>query len=160
MALRQFIDRVFQREEMDGDGRCPTYLVRWTLLTLWSGIAVYLHHFVGDDWSFDLHDHPKRFISIGLWGAYVEGVPTPDDSSDVAALLTGVTWRIYRAPWIRTFPAKHIHRIELLPDRRPCWTLVLVLRTSRPWGFWHRGVWIPWRTYVNSDTATEMKSCH
>jgi hypothetical protein len=154
----KFLDRLFRREEMDGDGRCPTYLVRWTLLSLWSGIGLYLHHFVGDDWSLDLHDHPKRFVSIGLKGRYREGTPTPETSDDIAALFTGVTWRTYRAPWVRTFPAEHIHRIELV-DGRPCWTLVLVLRTSRPWGFWHQHVWIPWRQYVGSETATKMKSC-
>ena len=154
----RLIDRWFKREEMDGDGRCATYLVRWTLLKLWGGIGLYLHHFVGDDWSLDLHDHPKRFISVGLKGSYREATPTPATSCDAAALLTGVTWRTYRAPWVRTFPAEHIHRIELI-DGRPCWTLVLVLRTVRPWGFWHQRRWIQWRTYVGSEAATKMKSC-
>lgn len=156
--MKNWLNRFFQREEMDGDGRCATYLVRWTLLKWWGGRGLYLHHFVGDDWSLDLHDHPKRFISIGLRGSYLEATPTPVDSRDVADLLTGLTWRVYRAPWIRTFPARHIHRIELI-DGRPCWTLVMVLKTVRPWGFWHRGEWIPWRKYVNSETATLMKSC-
>lgn len=151
-ARRRLIDRVFQREEMDGAGRCPTYLVRWTLLKLWGGRGLYLHHFVGDDWSRDLHDHPKRFISIGLWGRYIEEVMRPD------SFTTATREVMYCAPWIRTFPAHHIHRIRLV-DGRPCWTVVLVLRTVRRWGFWHAGNWIPWREYVNSDTATKMKAC-
>lgn len=151
--LREWIDHVFEREEMDGDGRCATYLVRWTLLKLPGRRGVYLHHFVGDDWSLDLHDHPKRFISIGLWGKYLEHVP-------VVALpyATCTMSRRYRAPWIRTFPAEHIHRITLIAGK-PCWTLVIVLKTVRPWGFWHEGRWIPWRRYVVSNTATKMKSC-
>jgi len=156
--VTRWLDRVFQREEMDGDGRCPTYLVRWTLLKLWGGRGLYLHHFVGDDWSLDLHDHPKRFVSFGLWGRYREGTPADAGSGDVGELLTGVQWRTYRAPWIRTFPARHIHRIELI-DGRPCWTAVLVLKTVRRWGFWSRGSWVPWREYVGSETATERKSC-
>lgn len=154
-----WFDRIFQREEMDGDGRCPTYLVRWTLLKLWGGRSVYLHHFVGDDWSLDLHDHPKRFVSIGLKGSYREGTPTDPASDDVAALFTGVTWQTYRAPWLRTFPARHIHRIELLEDRLACWTLVIVLKSVRRWGFWHDGRFVGWREYVGSETATKMKSC-
>lgn len=157
------LDRFFQREEMDGDGRCPTYLVRWTLLKLWGGRAVYLHKFVGDDWSLDLHDHPKRFVSIGLWGHYIEETPlieffggSPNSNLPESRLITQS--REYRAPWLRTFPAEHIHRIRLV-DRQPCWTLVLVLRTSRAWGFWHQNAWIPWRQYVGSDAATRMKSC-
>jgi len=152
--MRRWLDRWFEHEIMNGDGRCPVYLHRWTLLTF-GPYSVYLHHFVGDDWSFDLHDHPKRFISIGLWGSYVEETPTRDRPGFL-------DHTIYRAPWVRTFPATHIHRIRLtgpFNDRRPCWTLVIVLRAVRAWGFWHDGEWIPWREYVDSDTATEMKSC-
>lgn len=179
--MRRWLDRIFQREEMDGDGRCATYLVRWTLLKWWGGRGLYLHHFVGDDWSRDLHDHPKRFISIGLWGTYVEQVANRERLRLAAEnggrepniypcgcsrLKVGVGLcdqfsdpeRFYRAPWVRTFPADHIHRIRLI-DGRPCWTLVVVLKTVRKWGFWHRGSWIPWREYVNSETATRMKSC-
>lgn len=150
--MSAFLNRFFRREEMDGDGRCATYLVRWTLLKWWGGRSVYLHHFVGDDWSRDLHDHPKRFISIGLWGRYVEESMRRDSFS------TATMSREYRAPWIRTFPAAHIHRLRLV-DGRPCWTLVIVLKTTRSWGFWHAGSWVPWRTYVGSEAATRMKSC-
>jgi hypothetical protein len=93
-----------------------------------------------------MHDHPKRFVSIGLLGAYVEATPDRPD-------------RVYRAPWLRTFPAEHVHHIRLLPDRKPCWTLVIVFKAVRPWGFWHLGRWIHWRDYVNSETADAMKNC-
>jgi hypothetical protein len=174
---RTWFDRIFQREEMNGDGRCGTYLVRWTLMRFWSGIGVYLHHFTGDDWSRDLHDHPKRFISIGLWGSYIEETPAaPDVIHDADVCGCGnaaawcpfnpsatdvepfTTWRLYRAPWVRTFPAEHIHRIRLV-NGHPCWTLVIVLKTERAWGFWSLGRWIPWREYVASDTATRRKAC-
>lgn len=154
--LKNFVDRVFRVEEINGGNRCPTYLYRWTLFQprrprwLWRGFGVYLHKFVGDDWSRDLHDHPKRFISIGLWGEYVEWTPRA---------LAG---RGYRAPWIRTFPASHIHRITLAPHRRPCWTLVIVLRHVREWGFWHEGEFIHWKEYVrgaSSWIADRMRAC-
>jgi hypothetical protein len=215
------LNRLFEREEMDGDGRCATYLVRWTLLKLPGKRGIYLHHFVGDDWCLDLHDHPKRFVSIGLLGRYLEETPGAwedgrwEVSRDDDGAMVRVRWslpddqgahlyvrhypgggwgenacerearsfndegrrpsewrsghrvslrrlttvkRVYRAPWIRTFPANYIHRISLI-DRRPCWTLVMVLKNVRPWGFWHGGTWVPWREYVASDTATKMKSC-
>lgn len=151
--MRRILNRLFQREEMDGDGRCPTYLVRWTLLKLPNGRGIYLHHFLNDDWSLDRHDHPKRFISVGLRGGYVEEIEKDR--------WEGV--EVYNAPWIRTFPAAHRHRLLMFKDRHgrslPCWTLVIVLKNQRRWGFWHAGKWIPWRDYVNSETATEMKSC-
>jgi hypothetical protein len=139
----KWFDRTFRLEEINGRERCPTYLYRWTLLKArnWS---VYLHHFVGDDWSRDLHDHPKRFISIGLWGRYLEETPTGS--------------KVYRAPWIRTFPAEHIHRLSMI-DGHDCWTLVVVLKAVRGWGFWNGGNFIPWRKYVDSETADKMKVC-
>jgi hypothetical protein len=141
----KLLNRLFKLEEINGKNRCPTYLYRWTLLACrW--FSVYVHHFVGDDWSRDMHDHPKRFISIGLKGQYVE--ETPHGSQR------------YRAPWVRSFPAHHIHRLRLVPGTGDCWTLVIVLRAVRPWGFWHEGRWIPWKEYVGDEgIADKMKSC-
>jgi hypothetical protein len=163
--IESLLCRVFRHEEINGGERCPTYLHRWTIFQprrprrIWRGVGVYLHKFVGDDWSSDLHDHPKRFISIGLRGAYREATPPAEGSQDVGELLTGVSWRTYTAPWIRTFPAEHKHRLELLEDRRPCWTLVIVLRSVRDWGFWTRKGWIFWRDYVRSEDADRAKTC-
>lgn len=141
------LDRIFgPAEEINGAHRCPTYLYRWTLLAKRGLFGVYLHHFVGDDWSLDLHDHPKRFISIGLWGWYFED--TPHET------------KRYSAPWVRTFPAEHIHRLRV-PSKN-CWTLVIVLKPIREWGFWHEGRFIGWRSYVNGadrDIANKMKAC-
>ena len=140
------IEKLFGKpEEINGAFRCPTYLYRWHICsTRW--FKAYLHHFVADDWSLDLHDHPKRFISVGLRGSYIEDMPQGS-----------VT---YHAPWIRTFPATHIHRLRV-PSKN-CWTLVIVLKAVRQWGFWHGGKFIPWRSYVegeDSAVADRMKAC-
>jgi hypothetical protein len=130
---------VFRKEEINGE-RCPTYLYRWRLLSL--GFAkVYLHNFVGNDWTKDLHDHPKRFISIGLRGSYIEETPGGE--------------REYIAPWVRTFPATHRHRLRAAH----CWTLAIVGPVVRDWGFWHQGEWVEWEQYVKSDTATQRRDC-
>jgi hypothetical protein len=140
-------------EEINGAERCPTYLFRWTVAK-WRGRGIYIHHFVGDDWSLDLHDHPKRFVSIGIKGRYVELTPDPKG---------GTKTETFTAPWFRTFPATHIHRLRMvrgwLGEMEDCWTLVIVLKATRPWGFWHLGSFIPWREYVASDTASQSKAC-
>jgi hypothetical protein len=155
MGLSRLLSRLFgQAEEINGHDRCPTYLYRWTMLK-GADWAVYLHHFVGDDWSRDLHDHPKRFISIGLWGWYIE--ETPDFAYDVFPIVRKTR---YRAPWIRTFPAEHIHRLSV-PSKN-CWTLVIVCKRVRDWGFWHEGRFIPWRSYVkgaDAAIADKIKAC-
>ena len=138
-----WLDRYFVKEELDGDGICPTYMFRWTLLRL-PNFQIYLHHFVGDDWTRDLHDHPKRFFSIGLRGSYVEETPHGD--------------RVYTAPWVRTFPATHIHRLRLI-NKEPCWTMVIVTKPVRAWGFWSAGKWVPWASYVDGSAARARKNC-
>jgi hypothetical protein len=134
------LTRLFgEPEEINGHERCPTYLFRWKVWSGRDGRAAYVHRFVADDWSLDFHDHPKRFLSIGLWGSYAEERPGPVASQPRR--------KFYRAPWVRTFPAHHVHRLILIS--RVCWTLVVVLRTERPWGFvTPDGRWIDWRAYV------------
>ena len=142
--MHRFLNRIFGKaEEINGANRCPTYLYRWVIAQKRGWFAAYIHHFVGSDWSLDFHDHPKRFISIGLWGSYVEH--TPQSS------------RVYRAPWVRSFPAEYQHRIDC-PSRN-CWTITIVLKPVRAWGFWNDGVFIPFKEYVDSDLATARKNC-
>lgn len=164
--LFRVLSRLFTLEEINGGQRCPTYLYRWTLFQprrprwLWRGVGVYLHRFVGDDWSRDFHDHPKRFVSIGLCGHYVEETPV-GPIAEGRPLSWAPQFRVFTAPWFRSFPATHIHRLSLL-DGRPCWTLVIVLPAVREWGFWHHGEWIHWREYVRgsmSAIADKMRSC-
>lgn len=150
------LDRIFGvPEEINGGNRCPTYLYRWTIWKDRHKRGVYLHHFVGDDWSRDLHDHPKRFISVGLWGRYVELTPFEPADSEWAKL--GPVRTTWVAPWIRSFPANHIHRLEA----KNCWTLVIVLKPEREWGFWHGGIFMHWKDYVRGKDgiADKMKAC-
>lgn len=145
----KLLSRIFGApEEINGGNRCPTYLYRWVLASN-RHFKIYLHHFVGDDWSLDLHDHPKRFVSIGLNGWYFEHRPSG----------AGTISRKFVAPWIRSFPARHIHRITV--PSKSCWTLVIVGRSVRDWGFWHEKHFIPWRDYVAGKfgIADKMKAC-
>jgi hypothetical protein len=148
--IQHWIDRVFRLEEINGGDICPTYLFRWTMLAT-PLFKVYLHHFVASDWSLDLHDHPKRFVSIGVWGGYTEQTPPPE----------GAEWceyRRYQAPWIRSFPASHMHRL-ILAEGHTCWTIAIVSKAVRQWGFWPDGKWVQWKEYVGSERAKRMKSC-
>jgi len=151
----EILNKFFELEEINGHDRCPTYLYRWTLFKC-KLFKVYLHHFIADDWSLDFHDHPKRFISIGLKGSYWEDIPNPKKGYD-KFIIRNCYSRYYVAPWIRTFPANHIHRLRI--PYKNTWTLIIVLKTEREWGFWHKGIWIHWRKYVDSYLADQEKSC-
>jgi hypothetical protein len=156
-TLRNIIQKITKYETMSGNGVCPIYLERWTLLELF-GCAVYLHRFLGDDWAKDPHDHPRRFISIGLWGWYWEDMFRPAQRLDVEAAAreegvpaVDVTELIhskrYSAPWFRSFPAEHLHRVRA-SECGNTWTLVIVLPKSRRWGFVQDGKWVAFKDYV------------
>lgn len=146
--MLNWIRRYLDREDINGDGLCPTYMVRWTLLrTPW--FKVYLHHFLGDDWAIDPHDHPKAFRSIGLWGSYIE------ERYDSEGVKIGE--KLWRAPWYRFFPAEHIHRIRSR-ETGGAWTICIVGRIQRDWGFWFQHAWIEWSTYVR-QFGRERKDC-
>lgn len=150
--IQALLTRLFSHEEINGGERCPTYMHRWTLARI-GDCAIYLHWFVGDDWTRDLHDHPKRFISIGLAGGYVEQTEA----------WNGQHWRKYsqrfRAPWFRSFPATHRHRLRLGHADKDCWTLVIVGPASREWGFWPEGRFLPHRDYLASSLADQARDC-
>ena len=131
-------------------------MIRWILLcTPW--FAVYLHHFIRDDPG-DLHDHPRGFVSIGLWGEYWEKTP--------------LRLTLFRAPWVRQFPPERRHRILLTPGAT-CWTLAIAGPRVREWGFWETHSWgaswgtgywenfTPWRQYVveHGGVPEEKPSC-
>lgn len=147
MSLRASFNALWRRSDVNGDGVARTYLHRWTLLRLPGARRLYLHHFVGDDWSVDPHDHPKRFVSIGLWGGYDEDVFDPDEGRVVQT----VKWR---APWFRIFPPSHTHRVRSR-HLGGAWTLVYVGPRRQDWGFWLRGEdWVEQRQYLR-DHATD-----
>ena len=132
-SISNFIDRLFRMEEMNGG-------YRWELARV-GGLRIDLHHFVTDDWLGDMHDHPARGISIGLFGKYRE--ETPGGA------------RIYRAPWVRSFPASHTHRITMV-DRGSCWTIMIMLKPVRTWGFWTSAGLKPWDEYGKARGLEEI----
>ena len=127
--ISNLIDHLFRMERINGG-------YRWRLTRIgWLGI--YLHHF-DDDWVGAMHDHPYRIVSIGLLGKYKEETPSGA--------------RIHRAPWVRSFPALHIHRIVMV-DGGSCWTIMIALKPVRTWGFYTSAGWMPWHKYANTDMS-------
>ena len=139
------IDRRFRLDIITrGDGEA--YLMRWRLLdTRWG--RVYLHRFLAAD-DVCLHDHPWAFVSIVLWGGYME--ETPRHTSGPATLLSVLTAPAgrWRGLWsVARRPARWVHRVAELHPTRPTWTLMCVSPPRRPWGFWTPSGWVHHRRY-------------
>lgn len=122
-----------------GDGE--VYLDRWG----WScrgWFGIYLHRMTAPDPGIDLHDHPWPFVSIVLRGGYTEERSDIRDAPKFAAIASAwpdtcrrgveMSWR---AGTIHRVRVDECHRIISL-QRTPTWTLCLIGRKFRNWGFY------------------------
>jgi hypothetical protein len=138
-----------------GDGQGDIFFSRYDLLkTRW--FAVYLHEFYRSDNDRCLHDHTWPFTTIILRGGYWEVVPIDEgcgrrDAWQDFGIGGWEDWRL--APterlwrplgYVGRYSARHAHRIEVDPEKPKPWSLVIVGRKSRAWGFWGPGGWIKW----------------
>lgn len=151
MSLRSLLDRLNHSDIGDGNG--SVFFRRYDVLkTRW--FAVYLHQFFRSDHDRCLHDHPWPFATLILRGGYWEIIPDswqcagavglPCHDADLCHAWPSGRRRLWRRPgYFGRYGARHAHRIEIDPDTRP-WSLVVVGKKVRPWGFWGPSGWIKW----------------
>lgn len=129
----------FNRKEI-GDGKGNVFFWRHTVFKCrW--FAVYFHQFLRGDQDRCLHDHPWSFVSFIVWRGYWE------------EMADGLHWR--RPGSILVRPAKTAHRVVVEPGTKP-WSLVIVGRKSREWGFHESTGWVPWKPGYSPICETEV----
>lgn len=115
------------------DDPTRNYLTRWRIVqTPWFG--VYLHRFDGPDPRPTLHDHPWAFVSLVLRGGYDE--VTPERRRSVTR--------------VNAKAATDLHYIARL-RRVPTWTLMLVGRRKRVWGYRDGNGWTRFDEHPHND---------
>ena len=112
-----FMERI---DVPDYDDPERNYLTRWRLVQT-PLFAIYLHRFDGPDPRPTLHDHPWPFASIVLAGGYDER-------------RTYATDPAVKVRRLNVKRATDLHWITRL-HRTPTWTLMLVGRRRRDWGY-------------------------
>lgn len=121
------------------------YMRRWVLEARW--FTVRLHHILREDYDrTTFHDHPWSFVSVLLWGAYIERQP-----GGRSAMRVGFNcwpWRPRRVVIAR--PAEALHRITWVQPGEGAWTVVLTGPKRRVWGFVEETAWVEWRTWVKA----------
>lgn len=136
--------KLFRKTVIAADSQEGPLLVRYILFRC-AAFGFYLHHLVRSDHDRALHDHPWPFVSIVLRGGYTE---IHDQTLDGASTTL---W--HRPGSVLVRPAEWRHRFALT---KPAWTLVIVGRRSRRWGFFvpqaspahsPRTKWCWWRQY-------------
>lgn len=112
------------------------YLVRLRLIQT-PVFGIYLHRIYEPDGNRALHDHPWNFVSIILRGHYAE--------------IRDWSGRSHVVKWINRKKATDFHQIVWM-SRTPVWTLMLVGKRQREWGFQFRdGSWVPWTQSPTED---------
>jgi hypothetical protein len=126
-------------EVPDYDDPERNYLTRWRVIqTPWFGI--YVHRMDGPDSRATLHDHPWPFVSFVLRGGYWEHTNYEGDASG---------WRYVGRVNIKR--ATDLHYIDELA-RTPTWTLMLVGRRRRTWGYVDRdGGWTAFNYHPHAE---------
>jgi hypothetical protein len=139
--MRRFLDRLAKQDV--GDGKGNVFFWRYTLFKCrW--FSVYLHEFLRSDQDKCLHDHPWSFIAILLRDGYWEWVKLSPCPKCLRRPEVDVAMRWRRPGSVLFRPAAFAHRIEIEPYTRP-WSLVIVGRKIRPWGFYEPGGWVAWK---------------
>lgn len=116
----------------DEENRDTPLFTRYTLAKFGRFGNLYLHHFHRDDNRSEHHDHPWNFVSVVLWGGYIEHTP---DGKARRKLPGMILFR--RAKWA--------HYTTLIG--KSAVTLVWVSSRKREWGFHTLLGWIPWQVY-------------
>lgn len=133
-GMKLFKYRPFKKLRIDnGDG--SIMMIRWYI----TGIAgLKLHKFIASDKDC-MHDHPWAFVSVMLWGSYIEETDAGQKTISSPAVM-------YRR-------AEHKHRI--LYTGKTCWTLVLTFRRVREWGFFTKEGWVQWFNYFRKGNRAQ-----
>ena len=103
------------------------YMLRWHVIPRNRWMNIYLHEFHRSDDDRALHDHPWDFVSLVLYGSYIE---------------MGLRKTRPRRTWsVGLRIAEHLHRVVVAGV---CRTLVITGPTRREWGFVETTGWVRW----------------
>lgn len=150
MKLKNPFKKIIYRE----DGVTP-YLIRYRIFGIPGIFSIKVHHILLSDYDC-LHDHPWSFITWIIKGGYFETVRKYPTFSQTEWFkkeypeyfkLTIPHWRppgtiLYR-------PAKFQHSIQVVPGMC-AWSIVIMFRKKRLWGFWTKMGFIPWFNYSST----------
>jgi hypothetical protein len=144
MAITFYKKKIIYREDNQ------PYLIRYTLFTC-KYFSIKIHHILLSDYDC-LHCHPWNFISILLWGSYIEHSEktawshyftyVPREELMVAKRY-GVGNILYR-------PADWKHRLEI---NKPVWSFVITFKKVRMWGFYTPQGFVPWYKYFGTNNG-------
>jgi hypothetical protein len=130
----------------DRNNPSQVYLRRYRIVET-SLFGVYLHRIYLPDVDRDPHDHPWKFWSWLLRGAYREAVSTLPEDPGAVHLKTHLRWSLHH------MPLHWAHRITHVEPG----TTTLVIRGPRRqrWGFWTKNGFVDWADYEDAGVKPD-----
>jgi hypothetical protein len=116
------------------------YMRRWILQTPLGTLR--LHHIMRPDDARDFHDHPWSFVSLVVWGWYIEERPGWPVLGELRPVI-----RRRRIGGLAHRRATDLHAITHVAPGG-CWTAVISGPRVRRWGFQTPSGWVYWRDYT------------
>lgn len=147
------VDLLIRLAKRDPYRHLPGYMERYWVLRprAWLPLSIRVHHILRSDGDRHLHDHPWPWCSIILRGTYTE--QTPLDQAQSASLDDLHCTYHRRTPGsLVVRPATSRHRLHLAPHSS-VWSLFLMGRATRKWGFHTEHGWVYWRDYLGDYTT-------
>ena len=142
--------KIFRKTVIESERPGNPLMIRYILFRC-AAWGLYVHHFLRSDYDRALHDHPWPFLAIILKGGYQE---VHDQTIDLSVITET------RHPGqVLLRPAEWRHRI-VLEAGRTSWSLVLVGRRARRWGFFTESGWCWWRQYNTNKWICEDEVIH
>lgn len=153
-SVRKGLFRRLRLRRADGQ----IYLDRWGVGHDRVG-RVLVHRMTAPDPGVDLHDHPWWFVTIPLWGGYVEERADVREAVELATIAEKWPETCRRGSAEDRLPLRprmmrldECHTIVALRRRR-CWTLVIGGPRVRRWGFYTPMGYMDERIYDESVRA-------
>lgn len=144
--VEKILMKLFKYRDIMGRGHGGSqtlYLRRFFILqTRW--FKIFLHKICRSDDDPDPHDHPWNFATLILRGGYYDERHMWDGVERTE--LVGDKMTPGRVAYRK---AEHIHRVRLLDESKPTWTLVLLGKRVRKWTFVTPNGPVYWREYLN-----------
>ncbi len=125
---------------------------RWPRLP----VHIFLHKFHKGDSARELHNHPWAWaFSIVLAGGYREERRSVHPFEGGVPRRYRVSARAFPPLSINVLHAYDYHRVDLLEEKKGCWSIFVAGPRTQSWGFWNRdtGKFTPWREFVGLPPA-------
>lgn len=140
----------FRREFADGSRLEVFFEKRFEWLP-----SIRIHHIRSSDWARALHDHPWGSISLILRGSYIEVTPRNQAQFPYWDRFPHRQLRSTRTPGaIRMRRATDRHRLIVANGSDGCWSMFMMWRNIRRWGFHTEKGWIDRRDYFEDRKLT------